>query len=149
MARYTTTIDVAADPATVFAFLEDFTNAEDWDPGVAAARRLDDGPVEVGSRFALDLAFAGRSLTWVYEVTEHDAPQRVTFTADEGTASGRDQVTVVATGDGCQVTWDATVELKVPFGGLVDPLFGLVFTRIADKATDGLRAALAGIAAAT
>ena len=56
MARYTTEFDVETSPATVFAFLEDFTNAADWDPGVASAERLDGGTIAKGSRFGLDLS---------------------------------------------------------------------------------------------
>lgn len=150
MARYTAEIEVDAPAETVFAFLEDFTNAAGWDPGVAAAERVDDGPIEAGSRFALDLLVAGRIQRWVYTVERHEAPSRVTFATRTARATGIDDVTVRATPDGgSHVTWDATFRFSGVLGTLVDPLFHLVFQRIAGKAVAGLRAALAGVATAT
>lgn len=146
MARYRTQIDVAADPATVFAFLEDFTNAADWDAGVASAERLDEGPIGLGSRFGLDLLVAGRTQRWVYEVEEHDAPRTVTFVTRKPTATGIDAVTVEPTEDGVRVTWDATFRFNGLLGTLADPVFDLVFQRIARKAVRGLRPALAALA---
>lgn len=146
MARYTTDIEVDAPAETVFAYLEDFTNAADWDPGVAAAERLDDGPIGVGSRFALDLVVAGRTQRWVYEVERHQAPTRVTFATRTDRATGIDDITVTPTADGCTVGWDASFRFTGLLGRVVDPLFDRVFQRVARKAVDGLRPALAGLA---
>lgn len=142
MARYTTSIETAASPEQAFAFLEDFSNAEDWDPGVASAERLDHGPIGVGSRFGLDLNVAGRTQRWTYTVEVHDAPRRVTFVTRSGRAVGIDAVTVVSTERGTRVDWDATFRFTGLLGAVVDPAFQLVFNRIAGKATDGLRDAL-------
>ena len=149
MARYTTQIEVDAPAETVFAYLEDFTNAADWDPGVAAAERLGDAPIGVGSRFALDLAVAGRTQRWVYEVERHQAPDRVTFASRTRRATGIDDVTVTSTADGCTVGWDASFRFNGLLGRLVDPVFDLAFRRIARHAVDGLRPALAGLARET
>lgn len=149
MARYRTEIEVDATPEVVFAFLEDFSNAADWDPGVRRAERLDDGAVGVGSRFALDLLVAGRTQRWVYEVERHQAPRRVTFVTRKDSATGIDDVVVEPRGaDGSLVVWDATFRFNGLLGTLVDPVFGLVFQRIAGRAVAGLRTALAGLAAA-
>lgn len=146
MARYTTEIAVDAAPDVVFAFLEDFTNARDWDPGVADAERLDEGPIGEGSRFGLDLLVAGRTQRWVYVVERHQAPERVTFVTRTDRALGIDDVTVRPDGaGGSRVTWDATFRFTGLVGALVDPAFGLVFQRIAGKAVQGLRAALAAL----
>ena len=147
MARYTTEFDVETSPATVFAFLEDFTNAADWDPGVASAERLDAGAIELGSRFGLDLLVAGRTQRWVYEVERHEPEQRVTFATRTDRATGIDDVTVRATPDGgSHVVWDATFRFNGALGSLIDPAFNLVFQRIGAKAVSGLRPALAALA---
>lgn len=144
MARSTAELDTAAGQEAVFAYLEDFTNAAAWDPGVAGARRLDEGPIDTGSRFALDLLVAGRTQRWVYEVTRHDPPRRVTFTTRGERATGVDDVTVSARpGGGATVVWDATFRFHGVLGRLADPLFAVVFRRIAGKAVAGLRRALA------
>ena len=147
MARYTTEFDVETSPETVFAYLEDFTNGPDWDPGIADAERLDDGPIGVGSRFALDLRVAGRTQRWVYEVEEHEPHRRVTFATRTSRATGIDRVVIEPQPDGgSRVTWDATFTFAGTLGSLIDPAFGLVFHRIASKAVDGLRAAVAALA---
>lgn len=146
MARYTANLDVDASPETVFAFLEDFTNARDWDPGVKDAERLDTGPIGVGSRFGLDLLIGGATQRWTYEVERHEAPTRVTFATRTSRATGIDDVTVVPTSDGgSRVTWDASFRFNGIIGALVDPVFGLVFDRIAGKAVAGLETALAAL----
>jgi hypothetical protein len=38
----------------VFSFVADFAHTKDWDPGVADARKVTDGPVGVGTRYAVD-----------------------------------------------------------------------------------------------
>ena len=147
MARYTTEFDVDTAPDTVFAFLADFTNAADWDPGVAAAERLDGGPIQVGSRFGLDLLVAGRRQRWVYAVERHEPDQRVTFATRTDRATGIDDVTVRPTPDGgSHVVWDATFRFNGLLGALVDPVFNVVFQRIGAKAVSGLRPALAALA---
>lgn len=148
MARFTAQIETDASPAAVFAHLEDFTNAADWDPGVAAAERLDDGPIGVGSRFALDLLVAGRTQRWVYEVERHDPPHRVTFATRRDAAVGVDDVSVTAQADGgSRVTWDATFRFTGLLGTAVDPLFQLVFRRLGRRAVAGLREAIADLPA--
>lgn len=143
MARRTITLDTHADPATTFAFLEDFSNAADWDPGVQSAQRLDTGPVALGSRFALDLLVAGRVQRWTYVVETHEAPRRVTFVTRSRSAEGVDDVTVApGPAGGSRVTWDASFAFSGLLGRLVDPLFQVAFSRLVDKAVAGLRVAL-------
>lgn len=147
MARYTTSFDVETSPETVFAFLEDFTNAADWDPGVAAAERLDEGPIGMGSRFGLDLLVAGRTQRWVYEVEAHEPTTSVTFATRTNRATGIDRVSIAPTGDGgSHVTWDAEFTFSGTLGRIIDPAFHLVFQRIGSKAVSGLRPALAALA---
>ena len=45
---------------TAFDYIADFATSQEWDPGTAASRRLDDGPVGRGSRYALDVRMGGR-----------------------------------------------------------------------------------------
>jgi carbon monoxide dehydrogenase subunit G len=47
-------LEVARALDEVFAFVGDFTNTKDWDPGVADARNETGEPIGVGTRYAVD-----------------------------------------------------------------------------------------------
>ena len=72
MARYQATVDTHRPPETVFAYLSDFSNAQDWDPGTVEAERLDHGPIAEGSKFRLVAVFLGRRTELTYRIVEYD-----------------------------------------------------------------------------
>ncbi len=70
------TLSSTKPPQEVFDYLADFANTAQWDPGITAARRLDDGRIGVGNRFEIDASFFGRTITMVYETAlVRDLPQ--------------------------------------------------------------------------
>lgn len=147
MARYVTTIDSPRPPQELFAYLSDFSNAQEWDPGVVEATRGGEGPVEVGAEFRLVAAFLGRRVPLTYTVTALDPPRSVTFRGENATVVSLDTISLEPRGGGTRVTYDADLTLKGPLG-LADPLLRLVFGRIGDTAAAGLRKALDGVPAA-
>ena len=52
-----------------------------------------------------------------------------------------DEISVAASGDGSLITYDAVLTLKGPLK-IFDPVLGLAFGKVADKAIAGLRSAL-------
>ena len=64
------------------------------------------------------------------------------FQADQAAVCSTDEIRVVPVGAGTSVTYDADLRLKGPLGRLMDPLLGLAFRRIGDRAAAGLRNAL-------
>jgi dehydrogenase/reductase SDR family member 12 len=146
MARIVQDIPSPVPAARAFVFLEDFTGTAAWDPGVVAARRIDAGPVRVGSVFELDFAFGRRTMPLRYTVIEHRAPERLVLEALGAWYRGRDEVTVTDRGDGtATVRWDATFALRGPLA-LLDPLLARGFDRVAALAVEGLAGALARLA---
>lgn len=142
MARYLATLETPRPQADVFAYLSDFSTTQEWDPGVAEAQRLDDGPIAVGSRFNVVADFMGRRTPLVYAVVALDAPNAITLRGENATVVSLDTITFApAAGGGTRVTYDADLSLKGPLR-LADPLLKLVFNRIGDRAVDGLRAQL-------
>jgi dehydrogenase/reductase SDR family protein 12 len=141
MARYTTAIPSTLAPADAFAYMADFSNARFWDPSVSQARRDGDGPVGLGSTFALVARFAGRDVPLTYTIVAYEPPARVVLEARRGFVS-RDTIAVEAAAGGRSVVhYDAVLE----FTGiirLVDPLMQLVFNRVGTKAKAGLETAL-------
>ena len=60
-----------------FAYVADFANSQEWDPGVATAERLDPGPVGVGSRYRLGVRMGGRVAPMEYRISVFESPTRV------------------------------------------------------------------------
>ena len=142
MARYVATLESPRTQEDVFAYLSDFSTTQEWDPGVAEAQRLDEGPIAVGSRFNVVADFMGRKTPLVYAVVAYDAPHSITLRGENATVISLDTIAFEPTAaGGTRVSYDADLTLKGPLG-LGDPLLKLVFGRIGDRAVAGLRTAL-------
>jgi carbon monoxide dehydrogenase subunit G len=86
--------------------------------------------------------FLGRRVPLEYEITTFERARRVVFVAEQGAVRSTDEIRFASTGVGTSVTYEADLRLKGLVGDLVDPLLGLAFRRIADRAAAGLRKAL-------
>jgi hypothetical protein len=141
MARYSTTIASKLAPADAFAYMADFSNARFWDPSVSEGARKDEGPIGLGSAFAIVARFAGRSVPLTYAIAAYEPPVKVVLEARSGFVS-RDTITVEgAAGGGSLVHYDAVLAFR-GLARLADPLMQLVFGRVGAKAKAGLEAAL-------
>ena len=138
MARYVDTIDLPLPLEEAFDYLADFSTTAEWDPGVVAARRLTRGPVSLGSRFRVEVRFAGRPLALVYEISEYERPHRLVLRAEDDGLRSVDEITFVAKGEGTRVTYEARVEL-LGLRALADPLLHLLFQQVGRTAVRGLR----------
>lgn len=147
MARYTTTVDVAAPPEAVFDFLADFTTVAEWDPGVVSAEALTTGDLGVGSAFRVTVKFGPRSLPLRYEITAFDRPRRVVLEAKDRLFRSHDTIMVIASPSGSSVTYDALVTLNGPLR-ILDPLLARGFQGVGDRAAAGLQRRLGLLAAA-
>jgi carbon monoxide dehydrogenase subunit G len=141
MARYKATVDTPLPPAEAFAYLSDFSTAEEWDPGTVQAERLGKGPVGEGTEFRLVAAFLGRNTTLTYRIVEFDPPNALTFRGENSTVVSLDRITFESSDGGTRVLYDADLKLKGLLT-LADPLLGLAFNRIGDSALAGMRKAL-------
>ncbi len=142
MAHYRATVETHRTREDVFAYLSDLSSTEQWDPGVVEARRMNGAPVGEGTEFRLVAEFLGRRTPLTYRIVEYDPPQTVTFCGENSTVISRDRITFESTAEGARVTYDADLALK----GLLriaDPLLGLAFNRVGDRALAGLRRTLA------
>lgn len=143
MAKYTATIATPRPLDEVFAYLSDFSNTLEWDPGVVEATRLDDEPPAAGSEFHIVSEFLGRRTSLLYRIVEFDPPRAVTFRGVNASVVSLDRLTFENFGGGTQITYDADLSLKGPFR-VADPLLALAFSRVGDRALSGLREKLAG-----
>lgn len=142
MTRLHERIETALPLEPTFDFVADFANARLWDPGVVASARLDDGPLDVGARYRLEVRMGGRTAPMTYRVSDFDRPNRVVLV---GSGSGVDAVDViqfVPTDDGTRVEYTADIRLRGLLR-LVQPLLRGNFARLAGDAATGMRSALA------
>ncbi len=141
MAHYQASFLTPTPQPQAFAYLSDFTNAADWDPGIVAAERVDGGPIGGGSTFRLFAQMLGRRVALTYRIVEFDPPRTVAFLCEGRGCVSHDRITFQDTAAGTCIRYDADL---APRGllRLVDPLLGLLFRRIGDRARAGLREAL-------
>lgn len=141
MAHYHATVGSRRGAAETFEYLAMFSNAAEWDPGVLAGEQLDPGPVGVGTRFRLTVAFLGRGLTLTYHVTRHQPHREVALDAVNGLLRSSDRISVTDGDGGTMVSYDADVQLRGPLR-LLEPLLRRGFDAVGERAADGLARAL-------
>lgn len=134
------TFTVTPPPSVVLDYLKDFSNAEDWDPGTQTCTRIDEGPIQVGSRWHNVSKIAGVSTELVYELTEL-TPERLVLVGSNETATSTDTITVVPHAEGSEVTYEAVIEMQGA-AKLAEPLVKLVFEKIGNDTEDDMTTVL-------
>jgi carbon monoxide dehydrogenase subunit G len=124
-----------------FAFLSDFSNAAIWDPGTATAKRLDAGPVRVGSRFALGVRMAGSVRPMTYRIVRLEPDRQVVLEGSGSGVAATDTMSFERTDVGTRVDYHADIRL-LGWRRLLEPVAGGAFARIAGAARAGLQRSL-------
>ena len=117
-------VDVAAPPARVWQVMMDVEQWPEWTESVDKVKRLDSGPLRVGSRARIKQP---RFLPAVWEVTELDPGRSFTWvTRSPGmVASGRHRVEPTAKG--------SRAILSVAYGGMLGGVAAKVLAGITDR----------------
>ena len=134
-------LEVARPLDDVFAFVGDFANTKHWDPGVAEARKITEGPVRSGTRFELEVVFNGRRLPMTYEIETWDRPNRVVLRGEGSTVRALDDIRFEHVPGGTQIHYSADLRLKGPLR-LLEPLLRKRFDETGRAAMAGMRRAL-------
>lgn len=136
------TFDVRPAPDLVLAYLKDFSNAEDWDPGTESCVRTDTGPVQVGSTWHNTSKIAGitTELDYTLETLTHDT---IVLVGRNDTATSTDTITVVPNpeGPGSRITYEAVIELSGA-ARIADPIMKIVFEKIGSDTEDDMTTVL-------
>lgn len=90
----------------VHAYLRDFANAEEWDPGTISCRRQGDGPVAVGATWSNVSEFRGKETELTYRLTQ-DSPDHLQFVGENKTVTSTDDISFAADGTGTRITYHA------------------------------------------
>jgi carbon monoxide dehydrogenase subunit G len=147
MPRLHETIDTGLPAADAFAFVADFANAAEWDPGVATSERIDPGPVGLGARYRLGVRMRGRVAPMEYRITAWEPSGRVVLAGEGSSVVAVDEIRFEPIPDGTRVDYTADIRLT-GLMRLVEPFAGGAFAKLAKDALDGMRRALDERAAA-
>ena len=142
MPKVSKSVYIPRPPAEVFAYLADFENTAEWDPGVAEATKTSEGPVALGSAFDLVTLFRGRRIAVTYEVTVFEPDSRVVLVGRNKQFTGTDDIGIAPDGEGTRVSWNANFQME-GIAKLFQPFLGGVFEKLSVEAMDGLERTLA------
>lgn len=140
------TVTTDATPEAVWAYLSDFTNTNEWDPGTIRTVRVS-GDGGVGTTYENTSEFNGNRTELVYTVIEHSPPGKIVLRGEGDSVTATDTMTFHARGSGTQVHYRAVLDFKGLLG-VISPLFSLPvlnrpFKKLGDEAKQGIDEALA------
>jgi uncharacterized protein YndB with AHSA1/START domain len=112
----------------VFAYVSDLTHSAEWQAGLLEVRRLTEGPLGVGTRYAFVRQFIGRKMESTNEFVAYEPNRTVRFRIPSGPMPGQGTYLFEATPDGTKLT--SRVELE-PRGlsRLAEPLIAASLRR--------------------
>jgi carbon monoxide dehydrogenase subunit G len=141
MARFAEVIEVSRPLEQAFAYVADFTTAAEWDPGIVSSRRTS-GDGGVGTTYAVDAEFRGKTLPFAYTVTVLEPNRRIVLHGEGDKATSDDDITFEPTADGgTRITYDADLRLKGVLR-LAEPFLAGAIRTMGAKALAGLKAVL-------
>ncbi len=108
------TFTVSVPIEAVFAYLSDFENTEEWDPGTVSTTRTS-GDGGLGTTYANRSEFMGRETELEYETITYDRPTAFQCRGRNKTATATDTMTFSSDGAGTRIHYRADFE----FHGLV------------------------------
>ena len=88
----------------VFVYVTDLTHSAEWQAGLLEVRKLTDGPVGVGTRYAFVRKFMGRKVEAANEFVAYEPNRKVQFRIASGPMPGQGTYLFEATPDGTKVT---------------------------------------------
>jgi uncharacterized protein YndB with AHSA1/START domain len=122
---------------TVFSYLADFENTNEWDPGtVRTTRTAGDGGI--GTKYHNISSFAGRETELEYTVEDFRPGQRFRLRGENKSLTSYDTMTFRAVGNGTEVVYRAEFDFQ-GIARLAAPLLKGQFKKLGDNAEQGMR----------
>lgn len=125
----------------VFAYLSDFENTNEWDPGTVETRRTS-GDGGLGTTYANTSEFVGRKVDLTYTTVGYDSPTFFSCQGKNASSTATDTMTFTREGERTQIhyradfTFHGLVKLVAPF--VVKPKL----SDLADETIEDIRTAL-------
>lgn len=132
------TFPVGRSVEEAFAYLADFTNTTQWDPGTVRTTR-ESGDGGVGTRYHNVSRFLGRETELTYIVEEAKAPTVLRLRGENKTLVAHDTMSLKPTSSGgAELTYRAEFEFK-GVARFIAPLMAPAFWRLGNEAEKSLR----------
>ena len=138
--RLQRTVETAAAPDAVFAYLSDFTTTTEWDPGTVETNLVSGDGAE-GTTYHNVSSFLGRKTELTYTVTRHEPDRLFALRGENKTVIARDTMEIAPQGGGSRVTYTAEFEFQGA-ARFVAPLLSPALKKLGNDAEEGLRKAL-------
>ena len=135
------TIETVRPVKQVFRYVSDFANIEQWDPGVASSRRTSPGGVKENATFELVLSYGFGKIPMTYHLTTFVPNELVVLTGAGKSFTATDTIRFAPAGQGTRIDYRAVIDLDQS-GPVKEKIINLLFSRLGQKAVDGLSAAL-------
>ena len=122
MIRFANTVDIAREPADVFAYLADPVHTPEWNWAITSAQKVTPGTVGVGTRYRLTRSVPQPGVETL-EITAFEPLLRVDLAGRLGPFDAQLSYEVAPIDGGTRLTNTAELEAAGPLG-LVGDLFG-------------------------
>ncbi|SDU56454.1 SDR family NAD(P)-dependent oxidoreductase [Desulfobacula phenolica] len=126
---------------SVFNYTSEFSNIQNWDPGVVSSVKKSLGDVSAGTQYDLILKYGPFRPKMQYVVTEYEPFSRVVLKGKGTSYSATDTILFIQTPSGTRIDYQATIEFS-GFANIIEPLLVPVIKRIGKIAIQGLEKTL-------
>lgn len=134
----TATVDIAALPEEVFAYLSDMENNPKWQSGMVSARWTSDGPIGVGSTYDQVATFLRRKIESTFEVEAYEPGRMIRASSTAGSFPITFARMVEPIDSGTKVTAIITGDAS-GFFKIAEPILRLIVQRSIDGDYRNLR----------
>ncbi|HEY5890825.1 MAG TPA: SRPBCC family protein [Acidimicrobiia bacterium] len=121
----------------VFEYTADFSNIQDWDPGVVASRKLTPGTVGKGTEFELEVKFGSGTIPMIYEITEYDPNSKVVLVGRGEKLEAVDEIRFDTQDNMTAIYYTADLTFRNYYKYL-GPLLSKPLKKVGTQALDGL-----------
>jgi len=134
------TFSVSPPPHRVIAYLQDFANAVEWDPGTQQCTRNDNGPIREGSSWHNVSKIMGVTADLTYTL-ETLTDSNLVFIGKNKSSTSTEKIYVDATDTGSVITYRNELEMRGPIT-LLNPVLKLYFEKLANDTEKQLTSVL-------
>jgi carbon monoxide dehydrogenase subunit G len=124
-----------------FAFVGDFSNSANWDPGVVSSVKVGEQGVGIGTRYRLVVRMGGRTAPMEYVTTAWEPGRRVVLKGSGSGVDAVDEIRFESVPGGTRIDYTADIRLR---GWMrpIAPFAGGALARIVRDGRDGMQRAL-------